>query len=178
VKPTVAILCTARNSVYKTIPGVDVYDIDRDAKNFEGGMPIVAHPPCRAWSAYCRHQAKPDRGEKELGLWCADQLRKWGGCLEQPAHSHLFKAAGLPLPGHPEGNLWSADVWQFWWGYPMRKATWICFSGIDTRSIQYPLRLHMHGNDRRRELVMSKNQRSATTLEFATWLIEAARMAT
>lgn len=39
------------------------------------------------------------RPYKELGLWCAEQVRKWGGILEQPAHSRLWEAAGLPRPG-------------------------------------------------------------------------------
>ena len=94
----VSVLCASRNSVYKTLDAVDVYDATRDARTFPGNTPIIAHPPCRSWSAFCRHQAKPEPGEAELGLWCAEQLRKCGGVLEQPAHSRLFAAAGLPLP--------------------------------------------------------------------------------
>lgn len=95
---TVAALCVAPRSAYHDMPGVEAYDMKRDALTFPGGMPIVAHPPCRAWSAYCAHQAKPVAGEMELGLWCADMVRKWGGVLEQPAHSRLFDAACLPKP--------------------------------------------------------------------------------
>lgn len=46
---TVAALCVAPNSGYKAMPGVECYDQARDVRNFAGGMPVVAHPPCRAW---------------------------------------------------------------------------------------------------------------------------------
>jgi hypothetical protein len=45
----VAILFARKDSIYKTMPGCDVWDIDRDARNWPGGAPIVGHPPCRAW---------------------------------------------------------------------------------------------------------------------------------
>lgn len=35
--PTVAILFARADSVYKTLPGCDVYDIERDALTFPGG---------------------------------------------------------------------------------------------------------------------------------------------
>ena len=122
----IAALCVSRVSIYKTLEGVDCFDIDRDVRTFAGGMPIVAHPPCRSWSAYCAHQAKPLPGEKELGLWCVDKLRECGGVLEHPAHSRLFDAAGMPKPGEPErGGLWSLAVDQSWWGDTRKKKTWI-----------------------------------------------------
>ena len=170
----VSVLCAARNSVYKTLPGVEVYDAARDARTFPGDTPIVAHPPCRAWSAFLRHQAKPSEGEKELGLWCAEQLKKCGGVLEQPAHSHLFQAAGLPQPGTSVGELWSLRVWQVWWGHINRKDTWLCFSKVPSEAIDIPLRLHAIGGDSRRWKLHKRN-RSATPQLFARWLVEAAR---
>ena len=174
---TIAALCVSRNSIWKGMGGVEAYDVDRDARTFPGGMPIVAHPPCRAWSAHTAHQAKPMPGEKDLGPWCAEMLRKCGGVLEHPAHSRLFEAARLPAPGYAtRGELWTMEVWQAWWGYPMRKATWLCFCGISPDRIELPFRLHPNGCDRRREQLMSKNQRAATTDEFARWLAQVARM--
>jgi hypothetical protein len=112
----VAALCVASNSVYKGMPGVDVFDKARDVRSFAGGMPVLAHPPCRAWSAYTAHQAKPEPGEKDLGLLCAEWLRREGGVLEHPAHSRLFEAAGLPKPGKRSGDLFTVAVLQAWWG--------------------------------------------------------------
>jgi len=174
----VAALCVAPRSVYKVMPGVEAYDRARDVETFTGGMPVVAHPPCRAWSAYTAHQAKPSAGEREIGLLCAEWLRREGGVLEQPAHSRLFVAAGLPMPGDRIGDLQTMVVWQAWWGYPMRKATWLCFSRVDLSGVVVPYRLHDSRSgegDRRREQRMSKHQRAATCLPFATWLVSIAR---
>lgn len=172
---TVAVLCCAKKSVYHSMDGVECFDSSRNALNFPGGMPIVAHPPCRSWSAFCKHQAKPESGEKELGIWCAEQLRKCGGVLEQPAHSGLFSAAGLPLPGKIEGDLWSLEVWQRWWGYTTKKNTWLCFCGVEPSRIYTPFQLHSGGRDRRLMQLMSHNQRSATCSNFAEWIVDAAR---
>jgi len=157
--------------------GVEIYDRNRDARTFPGGMPVIAHPPCRSWSAYCAHQAKPEPGEKELGLWCCEQLRTWGGVLEHPAHSRLFAAADLPKPGEPERDgLWSIAVLQAYWGDTRRKATWLCFSGVEKSAIVIPFCLRASDfGDRRRWQVMSHQQRSATVPAFSAWLVEAAR---
>jgi hypothetical protein len=173
---TIAALCVSRRSVYHSMPGVEAFDTDRDARTFAGGMPVVAHPPCRSWSAFTSHQAKPLPGERELGLWCVDQVRQWGGVLEQPAHSQLWAAAGLPSPGDlTQEDSWSLEVWQAWWGYPMKKGTWLYFSGVDPSEVDCPLKLHPKGGDRRREQVMSKTERSHTTPAFAEWLVALAR---
>lgn len=176
---TVAVLCVAPKSIYKAIPGVECYDPTRDVRTFAGGMPVVAHPPCRSWSAYCAHQAKPEPGEKDLGPLCVEWLRKCGGVLEHPAHSRLFDACNLPKPGWTSrSDLWSMEVWQAWWGYSMRKKTWLCFSGISPNDVHFPIVLHSAGGDRRREQLMSKAQRSATHPALAEWLVETARKAT
>lgn len=157
------------------MPGVDAYGPDRDARSYSGSLPVVAHPPCRSWSAFTRHQAKPEPGESELGIWCCDTLKRVGGILEQPAHSRLFRAGGLPEPGEQrDGQLFSLEVWQAWWGYPVKKNTWLCFAGIDWQAIELPFVLHNPGFDRKAFAWMSKKQRSRTTLEFATWLVELA----
>lgn len=175
----VAILCAARTSVYHELDNLEVYDQERDARTFAGGLPVVAHPPCRAWSATCRQLAKPEPGEIELGLFCCEKLKECGGVLEQPAHSHLFDAGQLPKPLEKvsENGLFTLAVFQAWWGYPMKKSTWLCFSGIDPRAVELPLRLHNRGKDWRKQQLMSKRQRSETTREFAEWLIDIARTA-
>lgn len=172
----IAVLCAAPRSVYHELENVFAFDERRDARTFAGGMAVVAHPPCRGWSAFCAHQANVSPGEKELGLWCVEQVRRWGGVLEQPAHSRLWEAAGLPRPGDTaRGDSWSTEVWQSWWGYPMRKGTWLYFSKISPLDVTYPLRLHPEGGDRRAEQLMGKARRSHTTAEFAAWLVDKAR---
>lgn len=181
VATVVAVLCVATKSIYRTIPGVECYDRNRDVRTFTGGMPVVAHPPCRCWSAFCAHQSKPLPGEKELGPLCAEWLRKCGGVLEQPAHSRLFDACNLPKPGPEEGQwhrrdgLWTMSVDQSWWGDPRTKKTWLCFNGIEPCDVRLPIRLHDPRGDRRRWQLMSHTQRSATNPELAVWLVDVAR---
>lgn len=172
----VSVLCAARNSIYHDMQGVEVFDVDRDARTFAGDTPIIGHPPCRAWSAFCAHQAKPVANEKELGLWVCDQLRECGGVVEQPAHTRLFAAAGLPLPGEPtRDGVWSLAVWQWWWGFPTKKGTWLAFAGVPRESVDVPLRLHNGQRDRSVWNRQSNNRRSATCRAFAEFLIAAAR---
>jgi hypothetical protein len=180
VQMPVAVLCAARNSIYKRLEGVEVYDIERDVRTFDGGKPVVAHPPCRAWSAYCAHQAKPAEGEKDLGPLCVDWVKQCGGILEHPAHSRLWDHCGLPKPGSKASNteLWSMEVNQSWWGDTRIKKTWLLIAGVSARDFpEVPFRLHESRGDRRRWQVMSKHQRAATVPAFAEWLVNAARKA-
>lgn len=172
---TVAILCVAPRSVYRTLNAVECYDKLRDVRTFRGGMPVVCHPPCRSWSAYCAHQAKPEPGEKELGTLCVEWLKKCGGVLEHPAHSRLFDATKLPKPGEMTDGLWTVEVLQAWWGDSRTKKTWLCFSGIGKSGVQFPLRLHDPHGDRRRWQLLNSTSRSATVLEMAQWLVDVAR---
>lgn len=94
---TVAVLFARADSTYKTLPGTDVWDIERDAKLWPGGAPVVAHPPCRAWGRL-RQFAKPRKGERQLAIWSVRQVRRFGGVLEHPVGSLLWKKAGLPPP--------------------------------------------------------------------------------
>lgn len=171
-------LCVSPVSIYKTIPGVDAWDIKRDVRNFDGKWPVVAHPPCRSWSAYTAHQAKPAPGEKELGPLCVEILQANGGVLEHPAHSRLFDHCNLPKPGQRRGDLTTVYVEQAWWGYTMKKATWLVFCGVDPSALLFPYKAHNPRDgvgDRRRQQVMSKHQRAATHPALAHWLVDAAR---
>ncbi len=172
----IAILCASKNSAYHRMDDVEVYDVDRDARTFAGGMPIVAHPPCRAWSQFAANMGHvPIPAERDLGLWCCEKLRECGGVLEQPVGSRLFTAAGL----HANPAIWVTTVHQFWWGYPCRKQTWLAFCGIDQANVTVPLRLR--GSVGRSAMKawenMTARRKSETTPEFAAWLVAMARMA-
>jgi hypothetical protein len=93
----VAVLFARADSVYKTMPGLDVFDIERDARTFAGGAPVVAHPPCRAWGRL-RTFAKPRDDERECGSWAVDMVRQCGGVLEHPAQSSLWLYKCMPPP--------------------------------------------------------------------------------
>ena len=100
----IAVLFARDDSRYKELDGYDVYDIHRDARSYCKKMPVIAHPPCRAWGMLS-HMANPREGEKQLAYLALAQVRLNGGILEHPAGSRLWKEAPLPLAGGGKMNL-------------------------------------------------------------------------
>lgn len=114
---SVAVLFARADSHYKALPDCDVWDIERDARKWPGGMPVVAHPPCRAWGRL-RMFANPRKGERLLATWAVRQVRTWGGVLEHPVGSLLWPKAGLPAPGQRDRfGGWTLPIVQQWWGH-------------------------------------------------------------
>ena len=103
----IAVLFARDDSRYKDFNVYDVYDMNRDARTFCKKMPVIAHPPCRAWGMLS-HMANPREGEKQLAYLALAQVRLNGGILEHPAGSRLWKEAPLPLAGGGKMNL--ADI--------------------------------------------------------------------
>lgn len=190
---TVAVLFARSDSNYKQIPCCDVYDIERDARTWKGGCPVVAHPPCRAWGRL-RHFAKPRHDEKELALFAVDQIRKFGGVLEHPESSQLWPTAPLPWPGHyDQFGGWTLPVHQFWFGHRAQKKTWLYIVGCEQKNIpQIPLRLgtsecvirldkrrpdgtHIRKGDKDWRKPLGQAEREHTPPEFAAWLVELAK---
>lgn len=178
----ISVLFARADSNYKALPGVDVWDADRDARTWPGGNPVVAHPPCRAWGRL-RHFAKPRPDEKALALFAVDQVRKWGGVLEHPAGSTLWPAAGLPAPGQRDQyGGFTLGVNQHWCGHRAEKATLLYICGVEPRDIPaVPLRLdeptHVVQSRKRSDYRphISKAEREHTPPDFAVWLVELAR---
>jgi hypothetical protein len=183
----IAVLFARSNSIYKTMPNCDVYDIDRDARNFGGGMPIVAHPPCRAWGRL-RRFAKPRFDEKELAIFAVEQIRRNGGVLEHPAFSTLWKEAKMPIPGKPcdEYGGYSIDINQSWFGHRAQKRTWLYIVGVPLKELNIPLSFdcptHVVNTSKRKAQgklqEISKSEREATPSKLAQWLVETARKTT
>lgn len=172
----VTVLCCSGRSIYKRLPGVMAFDEKRDARTWTGGTPVVAHPPCRCWSLYLHHMAKPvDReAETNLGLWCARMVQQWGGVLEQPAGSKLFAAAGLPEAG-PTNDPFGYTVYleQSWFGFASRKPTWVYICGVPRAYLpKMPFRWDVQhaaiGTG-------SKFARSRTMSNLAEWFVTVAR---
>lgn len=182
----IAVLFARHDSIYKTLPGVDVWDKERDALLWSGGCPVVAHPPCRLWGRL-RHFARvPDAdAERALALWAVEQVQKWGGVLEHPAGSRLWIAAGLPMPGDfDDFGGWTLVVSQWWWGHKADKLTWLYICGVEPENIpaipfrigepEYVVQSRKRENHRPH---ISKPEREHTPIGFAKWLIELARRA-
>jgi len=140
--PHVTVLFARCDSNYKLIPTTDVWDAQRNALFADEGLPVIAHPPCRAWGRL-KHFAKPRAGEKDLALWAIDRIRMYGGVLEHPAHSSLWKEKPLPFPGQiDDWGGWTLEVEQFWWGHRAQKKTWLYIVGAGTAEIPaIPIRL-------------------------------------
>ena len=182
----VAALFVRRDSVYKKIPGVDAWDIDRDALKWPGGHPVVAHPPCRAWASL-RHCAKPREGEKEYALWAIQQVRAFGGVLEHPQLSTLWRVAGLPEQGViDEHGGWALIVDQHWFGHRARKRTRLYICGIEPCDLpRMPIKLGdashtvglWSGRDKQKcRPSIAKHEFEATPPEFAKWLVSIATL--
>jgi hypothetical protein len=86
---TVAVLFARADSVYKTMPGTDVYDAERDARTWPGGAPVVAHPPCKRWSSLNNlvlvrypHRAEEFAHGNDGGLFklALERVRQWAAC--------------------------------------------------------------------------------------------------
>jgi hypothetical protein len=126
---TIAVLFARSDSIYKTFPDCDVWDIERDARRWPSGAPVVAHPPCRAWGSL-RKLAKPRPDEKELALWAVDQVRQFGGVLEHPAASKLWEEKPLPRPGEIDAwGGWTLPITQNWFGHRAEKKTLLYICG-------------------------------------------------
>ena len=138
----VAVLFARADSVYKTLPGCDVWDIERDARRWPGGGPVVAHPPCRAWGQFAMF-AKPREDEKALAPWAIEQIRQFGGVLEHPNGSRLWPELGLPEPGkRDEFGGWTLPIHQHWWGHRAEKKTRLYIVGCEPQDIpEIPMRL-------------------------------------
>lgn len=189
----VAALFVRKDSIYKAMPGVDAWDAERDARQWPGGCPVVAHPPCRAWGQL-RHFAKPRADEKALALWAVEKVRACGGVLEHPKKSTLWPAAGLPEPGQrDEFGGWTLPIFQSWWGHRAEKATLLYIVGCTPAEIpEIPLVLgdaacivgssgrrtdgkRLQPGDAGYRPEITKAEREHTPPELAAWLVELAR---
>ena len=184
---TVAILFARSDSHYKALPECDVWDIDRDARKWPGGAPVVAHPPCRAWGRLA-HMAKPRHDEKDLARWAVAQVRRFGGVLEHPKDSKLWADQGLPPADttRDEFGGWTLGITQHWWGHRATKATLLYICGCDPCDIPdlpalklgdgtHVVKRDMRGNGPNRyKPHITKPEREHTPPELARWLVDLA----
>jgi len=176
---------------YPRIPGVDVLGWagprqgsfwDRDARDYGGPDPIVAHPPCGPWGKW-RRRYKGGEGDADCGPRAIEQARASGGVVEHPAFSTLWDACDLPRPraGFDEFGGWTLSVSQVDWGHPCPKPTWLYIVGTDTIppipvNLDGPthcmVRLRRNTHDRPE---LPKRDRHLTPPAFARWLVSLAR---
>lgn len=196
----VAALFVREDSVYKTMANVDAWDLPRDARRWPGGMPVVAHPPCRGWGRLS-HFAKPRDDELALGPWAVSQVRRFGGVIEHPAESKLWGYCSMPWPGRAPDRFggWSFYIRQCDWGHRAEKLTWLYLVGSHPDYLPaFPEpreATHVIAMDKRRgrgadigqrlrkgmsgwRPEVSKAEREHTPPALAEWLVELARRCT
>jgi hypothetical protein len=180
---SVAALFVREDSSYKDLSNVDAYDFNRDATKYKGRLPVVAHPPCRAWGKLATlKRVKPRPGEKELAFFALEQIHKNGGVLEHPHGSRLWKAANLPEPGNlslfTPGFSLLIDQWDF--GHVARKPTKIYIYGCSPEDLP-PLPVVRGGVPLRSisgevagTVCCTRKQREYTPIQLRDWLVAVA----
>ncbi len=143
----IAALFVYRTGAYASMAGVELWDEARDARTYDGPLPVVAHPPCTRWCRLAglveaRHGHK--RGE-DGGCFAAAlaSVRRFGGVLEHPAYSAAWPAFGLPRPPRQGGWVrgfcggWAAHVEQGRYGHAAKKATWLYAYGTELPALRW-----------------------------------------
>jgi len=177
----VAALFVRKDSHYRSL-GADCFDLERDARTFRGGCPVVAHPPCRLWGRLAQFvNASREEVELELalGLYAAALVKREGGVLEHPANSRLFKEAGLPEAGERSADGFTIMVPQVWFGHRAPKRTWLFFSRVVEPLPSMPFAFEPFvggGNGNCLSVArMSHRERELTPYGLAEYLVRAAR---
>lgn len=172
---------------YPKMADVDCWDEARDAKLYAGPHAVVAHPPCGPWGRLkflCKHQ-DPTCGPCAVGL-----VRKWGGVLEHPADSSLWKHCSLPKPvGSSEAKIvdefggYTIAVRQVAYGHCCAKPTWLYLVGVPVALALSGIKIggeetHRVTNGSRGKTHLPRCtalQARATPTLFAEWLVSLAR---
>lgn len=202
----IAALYVEADGCYSNLAGVDPWDIVRDARQYGGPWPVVAHPPCQRWGRFWHgstrkpHQFKlgDDDGCFKAALAA---VRTWGGVLEHPADSHAWAHFKIERPARHKGwqpvsgGGYTCYVEQGHYGHFSRKPTWLFVDCIARRQLPeldwskggqrlHPVALERYGYEKARRIGMTamiggKNKtkiRNATPPEFRNLLIGIARL--
>lgn len=190
---TVAVLFARADSCYKALPGVEVFDAERDARTYDGPWPVVAHPPCRAWGRL-KHMANPRPDEKNLARLAVALVRAFGGVLEHPCASQLWQDQKLPAPGQRDAyGGWTLGITQHWWGHRATKKTLLYIVGCEpaeippmpalqlgegthvvAQDVRLPDGSRIPKGDPRKRPQVTHAEREHTPPALAQWLVELA----
>lgn len=158
---TVAALYVQARSTYRLFPDVELFDLARDATGYRGPWPVICHPPCRSWGKF-KAWAKPRPGERELAFLALEQVREYGGVLEHPVGSTLFKEAGIPA-----SELWTVN--QVDWGHRALKPTHLYLVGCRPPDLRPSPGVPVTTVER-----LCRQERERTPVAFAKMLVELA----
>lgn len=202
----IAALFVERDGAYYGLADVDPWDKERDARQYRGPHPVVAHPPCERWGRFWHGSTrKPHQFKKgdDGGCFAAalSAVREFGGVLDHPADSHAWAHFNLNAPHR--GERWMPADWcggvtcyveQGFYGHFSRKPTWL-YANVGGKLLElrwgvgeqrlHPIALERHGYEKARRIGMmamvggkdKKRIRDATPPEFRDLLISIARQA-
>jgi hypothetical protein len=158
---------------YSNLPGVDPWDEARDARQYAGPHPVIAHPPCQRWGRYW--SGGPSAKVKRIK---GDD----GGCFEA-ALASVRHYGGWTDPDQYGGR--SCCVAQGNYGHAAQKLTWLYAVLAEYPELVWglsPGKLRMdegfHSAEHRRRAIrtgvcqrLSKRQRILTPLPFRDALL-------
>lgn len=124
------VLFTSSKGYYQGDDRFNPFDISRDAFSYSGSGPVICHPPCRLFSRMRKFSTAPGC-ERLLAFYSVWMVRQYGGILEHPEGSALFKMFGFDLSGAVDnygGFIRSVDL--SWFGFKARKRTYLYFCGL------------------------------------------------
>ncbi len=149
----VAALYVDGAGAYTGLEGVDPWDEKRDARQYPGPWPVVAHPPCQRWGKLWAGQPLwiKRTGERKIkgddgGCFKAAlaAVRRWGGVLEHPWGSHAWPHFDLNKPPRTGGWImadshhgWTCCVEQGRYGHYARKPTLLYAVGVDLPELDW-----------------------------------------
>jgi hypothetical protein len=190
----VSALFVQSEGCYSGLDFIDPWPELRDAKNYKGDLPVIAHPPCQLWGAlasvnYSRWGGEHNKPKNDKGCFksALKSVNRCGGVLEHPAKTRAFAEYGIEKPTgagwkHLTSDAWVCEVWQSAYGHRANKATWLYYKGINP-----PLELkwdrikgthQVGGADQRgknaNKPTLSKKEANATPIEFRDVLIKLA----
>ncbi len=154
----VAALFVRTDGHYYSDPDIDPWDEERDARQYEGPYPVIAHPPCQRWGKMWAGQPltiaktgvrkiKGDDGGCFKSALAS--VRKWGGVLEHPWGSHAWPHFGLNVPPRTGGWItadfeggWTCCVEQGRYGHYARKPTLLLAYNIELPELEWGIGPH------------------------------------
>lgn len=152
-QPHIAALYVETDGAYFGLDGVEPWNEARDARQYAGPWPVVAHPPCQRWGKLWAGQplwikrtgirkVKGDDG----GCFAAalNAVRTFGGVIEHPWGSHAWAHFNLNIPPRSGGWIaadfyggWTCCVEQGRYGHYARKPTLLYAVGTDLPELDW-----------------------------------------
>ena len=142
----IAALYVQTGGSYFNMSGVQAWDQEEDARMYGGPFPVIAHPPCQRWGKMWKGQpgnikrGHIERKGDDSGCFKSAlfDVRRFGGVLEHPEHSHAWAHFGLTKPPRQGGWVeadkhggWACRVEQGQYGHFCPKPTWLYTAGVD-----------------------------------------------